>query len=108
VITLAKDLFAERRKIMIEMGYLYRHLRDTYGEQVTLEVIDPRNIISLFIILFKQGRKQELGWKVFWRSFTKGLNTMAVIVNGELLAFGGVPQVEIVCDRVEEILKRQR
>jgi hypothetical protein len=102
------QLFAERRKIMMDMGELYRQLKALYGEQVKLEIIDPRNVFAFFAILLREAMRQRIGWKGFYRSFTKGFNTIAVLVNGELLTYGKVPDFDTVSDKVKQFIEQQR
>jgi hypothetical protein len=86
-------LFEERRQIMEEMGKLYRDLRDQYGEHIQLEILDPRNLISFVMILVREKYKRGLSWLTVMRSLTKGLHTMAVLVNGEIVCVGRIPKV---------------
>lgn len=93
---------------MVEMGELYRRLKETYGDQVKLEVIDPRNVVSFVIILWQQARRHRIGWRAFFHSFTKGLNIRAVLVNGEIVSYGKMPDMETVEQKVSRIIHQQR
>jgi hypothetical protein len=91
---------------MLQMGELYRHLKKRYGDQIELEVIDPRNQISYTSILIREVLRNHLGWKTFYQSMTKGLNTMAVLVNGQLISYGEIPDSDTVCFKIEECLNQ--
>ncbi|MBO8172759.1 MAG: hypothetical protein H0Z33_12835 [Bacillaceae bacterium] len=102
------SLFAEQRRIMEEMGILYRALKHEFEDQVELEMIDPRNSISFVYTLIKVGRRNGLPWKITFRSLTRGFNTIAVFVNGELVAQGRVPKVAEVRERIVSILNGEK
>lgn len=97
--------FSERRTIMEEMGIVYRDLQNRFGSQIRLEIIDPRDILALFVILWQEGRRNRIGWKSMLRSMTRGMSSIAVFVNGELLAHGRVPSVETVSEKIMGIMK---
>lgn len=97
-------LFRERRQIMEEVGVLYRKLEEDFGGKVELEIIDPRNLMSLLVILSKQWRKQKVPMRKKWLQFVKGYKANAVFVNGDLLVSGTVPSYELLHDKVNTVI----
>ncbi|UFJ40247.1 hypothetical protein LOK74_19760 [Brevibacillus humidisoli] len=101
-------LFRERRQIMEEMGLLYRRLDEQFGEQVELDVIDPRNIILFVVVLWRQWRRKKVPLSQMLMHFSRGFHTKAIFVNGELVAAGEIPRYDLIADKVLQMLTRQR
>ena len=75
---------------MDAMGPLYRALRKRSGGAIELQVVDPRNLLSMIFLLardfwgFRVGLREALG--------TLGrLPIQGVVVNGRLVAHGEWP-----------------
>jgi hypothetical protein len=91
-------VFAERRAVMEGMGPVYRALRDRFGGSVDVQVIDPRNV-SLLLLLVRD----------FW-AFRVGLGTalstlfrlpkQGVVINGVLVDRSARPDPDRVADIV--------
>lgn len=91
----------ERRAVMERMGPLYRSLKSRFGPGIALEVVDPRNVSLLFLLV-----------RDFWR-YGVGLGTalrtlgripiQAVVVNGRIVARGEWPEA----DEVAALLERE-
>lgn len=87
--------FPERREVMEAMGPLYRELRSQFGDDVEINVVDPRNMGTVFGLLFRDFRAHRPGLR-------EALNTIfrfsitSVIVNGRLIARGEWPGLEDV------------
>jgi hypothetical protein len=84
----------ERRAVMERMGPLYRELRERFADTAEIEVVDPRNVSLLFLLI-----------RDFWRyrvGFGQALRTLAripiqaVVVNGRVIARGEWPDAEAV------------
>ena len=83
--------FPERRAVMEAMGPLYRDLRARYGSAVEINVVDPRNFMTVIILLMRDARAHRVGILDVLRTlFTLKVNT--VVVNGRLLARGRWPE----------------
>ena len=77
--------------MMEAMGPLYRDLRSRYGTALEINVVDPRNLVSLIILLMRDARAHHVGvLDVLGTLFRLKVNT--VIVNGRLLARGRWPE----------------
>ena len=94
--------FRERRACMEAMAPLSRTLRETFGNAIELQVLDPRNPALFFLLLrdfwaFRVGVVEALktiGW----------LPVQAVVVNGRLLARGEWPDPLEVVRILEEAI----
>lgn len=89
----------ERRAVMERMGPLYLALRQRFGSSIELEVVDPRNVSLLFLLL-----------RDFWRygvGLAAALHTIsripiqAVVVNGRIVARGEWPDPDVVVRKLE-------
>lgn len=85
-----EPVFAERREGMEAMGPLYRAIRERYGADVDLEVVDPRSIASLTILLLRDFWRFRVGLREAWKTISR-LPVQGVVVNGRLVARGRGP-----------------
>ena len=75
---------------MVAMAPLYRVLRERAGSAIDLQVVDPRNLLSMVFLLvrdfwvFRVPPREALG--TLWR-----LPVQGVVVNGRLVARGEWP-----------------
>ena len=76
---------------MEAMGPLYRDLRKRYGSAVEINVVDPRNLISVIILLVRDARAHRVGILDAIRTLFR-LEVNTVVVNGRLLARGQWPE----------------
>ena len=83
--------FPERRSVMEAMGPLYRDLRARYGDELEINVVDPRNLISVIILLLRDARAHRVGMVEVLRTLFR-LKVNTVVVNGRLLARGRWPE----------------
>jgi len=85
--------FPERRAIMEAMGPLYRDLRERYGDAVQVQVLDPRNFLSMLPLLVRDFRAHGVGLAEALRTLCR-LPVTGVVVNGRLLASGRWPDAD--------------
>ena len=89
--------FPERRNVMEAMGPLYQGLRARYGDAVEVNVIDPRNVGTLFALLVRDFRAHRTGIRQALRTlFSYSITT--TIVNGRIVARGRWPELDEVAD----------
>ena len=98
----SQPVAAERRAVMERMGPLYRSLRERYGEAIELDVVDPRNVSLVFLLLrdfwaFRVGLGEAL------RTLTR-IPIQAVVVNGRIVARGVWPDLEDLAAVIERAL----
>jgi len=85
--------FPERRAVMEAMGPLYRDLRERYGDAVQVQVLDPRNFISMLPLLVRDFRAHGVGVaEALWTLCRLPIN--GVVVNGRLLSSGRWPDAD--------------
>ena len=95
-----EPVFRERRACMEAMGPLSRTLRERFGDAIELQVVDPRNLALIFLLLrdfwaFRVGLAGAL-------KTIGGLPVQAVVVNGRLVARGEWPDPLEVVEILEE------
>jgi len=90
----SQPVAAERRAVMERMGPLYTSLRQRFGDTAVIDVVDPRNVTLLFMLL-----RDFFAFRV---GFLEALRTLAripiqaVVVNGRIVARGEWPAFEVV------------
>jgi hypothetical protein len=84
--------FPERRETMEAMGPLYRGLKERFGDRIDVNVVDPRNLVTLFGLLIRDLRAHRPGWRTGLRTLF-GFSVTSVIVNGRLVTRGRWPDV---------------
>lgn len=99
-----RRVFAERRTAMERMGPLYRGLRRGYGDSVEIQVLDPRNVSLLFILL-RDFLRYRVGLREAMRTLVD-LPVQAVVVNGRLVARSEWPPLEDVAGLLDAELGR--
>jgi hypothetical protein len=95
-------VFAERRAVMERMGPVYRTLRERFGDSVDVQIIDPRNV-SLLILLLRDFWGFHVGFGSALRTLFR-LPKQAVVVNGVLVDRSGRPDPERIADVVGQAI----
>ena len=90
-----RRIFPERRRAMEAMGPLYRAIRQRYADAVDLMVVDPRNWVSLMVRLVRDFVRYRVPVGEAWRTM-HGISTVAVVLNGRIVARGDWPAPEVV------------
>lgn len=98
-------VFPERRAEMARAGAIYRALKERFGEDVEIEVVDPRNILSWLSMVIRDARRYRAGWRSVWK-VVSGLGTSGVIVNGQLVV-RGLPEAEHVVRALADQVRRE-
>ncbi len=93
-------VFAERRAVMEGMGPVYMMLRERFGDSVEVQIVDPRNI-SLLFLLIRDFRAFRVGLGASLRTLLR-LPKQGVVVNGRLVDRSARPDLE----RVAEVVTR--
>ncbi|HET7628851.1 MAG TPA: hypothetical protein VFK44_10725 [Bacillales bacterium] len=97
------DTFQHVRNDMGEVGAIYRNIRATYGESVSIVLLDPRNHFSIAAYLLKHWRRRKIGTTSLLRSLLFALRRKAVFYNGSWLNPDGVTNAEIIVERMESM-----
>jgi hypothetical protein len=93
-------VFPERRAGMESMGPLYRAIRAHFGERVELQVVDPRNLMTLVVLLVRDCRRMGFGIGEAFRTLSS-IPVQGVIVNGRIFAHGAWPAADELLDHLE-------
>ena len=97
------DLYKESREIMNQMGEIYRKLQARFGENLEIEIIDPRNSVSFFITLIREKRTRGIPLRSFIYTALFGLSKQSVIINGELFSKGVLPSFEEIEEHIQRV-----
>ncbi len=90
----------EKRAAVEELGPLYRALRARYGQEIDLQIVDPRSFVTLLPLLVRDFRRYGVGVREALRTLTS-TPVQGVIVNGRLVARGDWPSADSVVDAIE-------
>lgn len=96
-----QPLFSERRAEMESAGALYRALRRRHGSELSIQVLDPRNLLSLVPILLAEGRRHDIPLLERLRTLL-GATVNMVVVNGRIVARNRWPSAEEVTEAIAE------
>ena len=84
-----------------DVGPVYRALRAALPADVAVEVVSPSNWLWLLPMLIGDGRRRGLRGSELCRSVLAGLAVSSLIVDGAVLASGGLPTAEKAVAAVE-------
>ncbi len=99
------DTFAETRAGMEAMGEVYRGLSRAFGERLDITVIDPRNFVTLVILLTRDAWRRG-GWRQTLRLWRTGISHVGVVCDGEVLFANRIPMTEEAIRAVGEVIDR--
>lgn len=99
-------VFAERRAIMERMGPVYRLLKERFGDEVEVQIIDPRNF-GLLLLLLRDIRNHRVGLRDAFSTLAR-VGTHAVVVNGRLVDRSDRPDPEAVAAHVAALVPEPR
>jgi hypothetical protein len=74
-----------------EVGEVFRALRAALPDDVAIEVVSPSNWLWLVPVLLRDGRRRGLRGAELRRSVRAGLAVSSLVVDGTVLASGGLP-----------------
>ena len=97
--------YAERRERMESMGPLYRSIVERYGDRVDVQVVDPRNMLSLLPVLIRDLRAHGGGLRQAVRTLRR-MSFQTVVVNGRILSRGQWPEPDTVFSILDSLLAR--
>jgi hypothetical protein len=84
-----------------EVGEVYRALRTALPDDVAVEIVSPSNWLWLLPELVRGGRRRRLRGAALRRSVRAGLAVSSLIVDGAVLASGGLPSPDQAVAAVE-------
>ena len=84
-----------------DVGPVYRELRAALPADVAVEIVSPSNWVWLVPELVRGGRRRGLRGSALRRSVRAGLAVSSLIVDGAVLASGGLPSPDQALAAVE-------
>ncbi len=97
--------YAATRTVMNRVGELYLALRREFGENLEIDVVDPRNAIYLIPALLGDYRRYHPPLGIFLKTLLLGISPSSVIINGRAMHMGELPSPEMLVEEVGELLK---
>jgi hypothetical protein len=91
--------FPRRREMMDRFGALYRRVREEFGEQVRITVIDPRNQISFLPLVLRDAVRYRVPPLTALRTAVSA-SVCSGVFDGRILFRGEVPTPQEVVDRI--------
>ena len=88
---------------MESLGPLYRALRKRYGDRVDLQVIDPRNFVTLLVLLVRDFRVYRVGAGDALRTLLR-LPAQGVVVNGRVFSHGEWPETRDLLAALDDVV----
>jgi len=93
--------YAPIKKVMTQMGELYMALRHKFGDQVEIDVVDPRNEIYLIPRLIRDYRRHKTSFRTFLKTLFFGISPGKVIINGRVRKGKELPSPETLIQEVQ-------
>ena len=90
---------------MNRVGELYLALRRKFGDQVQIDVVDPRNEVYLIPVLVGDYRRYHPPLGVFLKTLFFGISPASVIVNGRAMHVGELPTPDVLVEEVGSLLQ---
>ncbi|MES1936234.1 hypothetical protein [Salinisphaera hydrothermalis] len=87
--------YAHSRAVMASIGVVYRRL-ERAAPGLEIDVVDPRNTIWLYPAVWRASRRAGRGVGASLRSLTRAGAAAAVVLDGEVLYSGVLPEPEVV------------
>lgn len=64
------------------IGRIYRKITEEYGEKVTIQFVDPRNLLFIWIYFFQQIRRNNISILNMLKNIYFHIKINAVFING--------------------------
>ena len=81
--------------------------RRKFGDQVQIDVVDPRNEIYLIPVLVGDYRRYHPPLGVFLKTLFFGISPASVIVNGRAMHVGELPTPDVLVEEVGSLPKKR-
>jgi hypothetical protein len=99
-------VFRDRRALMERMGPVYRAVRERFGDQVEVQIIDPRNL-GLLLMLLRDFRTFRVGLRAALATLA-ALPKQGVVLNGRLVDKSEYPDPDRIVALVDEAVRGGR
>lgn len=99
--------YGHSRAVMEELGVVYRRLQEV-APGLAIDVVDPRNTIWLYPAVWRASRRAGHGVAATFRNLTRAGAPAAVVLDGETLFSGQLPEPAIIIDTILARLDNNR
>ncbi len=86
-----QDDFRRSRDEMERVGAIYRALYETFGDELDLTVVDPRNTMWLLPTVYRDARRRGLPAGKAVRTMAMSTANGAIVLDGKVLFDGKLP-----------------
>lgn len=100
-------VFQERRNKMNQVGEIYRAVRQRFGHDIEITIVDPRNLVSFLPLVVRDAFRYDVPVLTALRSMGSTSLSSAVF-DGQVLYEGRIPAPEEVLDLITERLEIHR
>jgi hypothetical protein len=97
--------FSRSRRVMHEVGEVYRRLRSDLGGSVPIEIVDPRNTAWIVPVVYRDARRRGMRRLDALREVNRATAQPAVIVDGRAIYSGSLGPPDEVVDAVHRELE---
>jgi hypothetical protein len=99
-----KYVFAETRKIKQDMGEIVQALSQSFGENVEITIVDPRNQLYLYPKIIKDLWKFRPSMKSILKGIFMMISVPSIVINGEVCYSRKIPRTREIVERVANLL----
>jgi hypothetical protein len=100
-------VFVERRERMMRVGEVYRAVRHTFGDEVQISIVDPRNFVSLIPLVVRDAFRFHVPALTALRAMAS-VSLTTGILDAQLLFRGTLPSPAEVVDSIAGRLEIDR
>ncbi len=94
-----RAVFTERRERSDRLGEILRAIRDAFGHEVEVTIIDPRNIVSFVPLVIRDAIRNRVPVATALRALSS-TSVMTGVFDGQLLFSGKIPSTDEVMERI--------
>ncbi len=94
------ETYAHTRVEMEAMGVVYRALYSEFGDDIDLQIADPRNTVWLVPTIWRDARARGMSAGEAWRQICRGVGQGSVVCDGKVLHSGDTPDAQAMVDAV--------
>ena len=92
--------YESTRRVMDQAGALYLVLRHRFGDELRIDIVDPRNVIYLIPTLIGDFFRYRPPFRDFLKTLLFGISPASIILNGRALRVGSLPAPECLVEWV--------
>jgi hypothetical protein len=94
-----RAVFTERRERSHQLGEILRAIRDAFGHEVEVTIVDPRNLVSFIPLVIRDAIRHRVPVATALRALSS-TSVMTGVFDGQLLFSGEIPTTDEVMRRI--------